>query len=91
MVSPIHLIPRVIRHAQNQRAKGTLIVPQWLSSPFRPLLFPNRVDPADFVVGCYELPSSEDLILPGQSGNSLFRGLPNMPVLALRLNFMGEH
>ena len=84
---PVHLVPRVIRHAQNQRAKGTLIVPQWLSSPFWPLLFPNGMDPADFVIGCCELPSSEELILPGQSGKSLFRGLPNTPVLALRLNF----
>ena len=29
---PVHLVPRVIRHAQNSSAKGTLIIPQWVSS-----------------------------------------------------------
>ena len=38
---PVHLVPRVIRHAQNTNAKGTLVVPQWLSSLFWPLLFPD--------------------------------------------------
>ena len=61
---PVHLIPRVIRHAQNKRTEGTLIVPQWFCLPFWPLLFPNRANPVDFVVGCCELPSSEELIMP---------------------------
>ena len=28
----VYLVPRVIRHAQNTKAVGTLIVPQWCSS-----------------------------------------------------------
>ena len=47
----IYLIPRVISHAQGNKAKGTLIIPQWPSTPFWPLLFPNGSDPANFVVG----------------------------------------
>ena len=39
--SLIYLIPGVIRHAQSNKVKGTLIIPQWPSAPFRPLLFPN--------------------------------------------------
>ena len=84
---PVYLIPRVVRYAQRSGASGTLIAPQWKSSPFWPLIFPNGVDPTDFVVGYLVLPNSENLILPGQSGTSLFKGLPNTPMLALRLEF----
>ena len=44
------------------------MVSQWISSPFWPLLFPNGVDPANFVVEYVVLPNSEMLILPRQSG-----------------------
>ena len=36
---PIYLIPRVLGHAQETHAEGTLIVPQWPSAPFWPMLF----------------------------------------------------
>ena len=85
--SPVYLVPRVIRHAQSTKANGTLIIPQWFSSSFWPLLFSNGFIPADFVVGVIELPSSEALIISGQSGANLFKGLPNTPVLALKLDF----
>ena len=81
---PVYLVPRVLRHAKNTKAKGTLITPQWPSAPFWPLLFPNGWD---FVVDWLELPSSETLFLPGQLGSNLFYGLLNTPVLALRLQF----
>ena len=83
----VHLVPRIVRHAQNTKANGTLIIPQWLSSPFWPLLFPNGFAPAEFVEGVIELPNCDTLFLPGQSGTNLFKGLPNTPVLALRLVF----
>ena len=83
---PVCLVPRVIRHAQNSEAVRTLIVFQWLSAPFWPLLFPNGWDPADYVVGWIELPSGTELILPGLTGASLFKGPPNTPVLAIRIN-----
>ena len=70
---PVYLIPRVIRHAQNVHCKGTLVVPQWVSSPFWPLLFPDDVNPGKSVVGITELPGNEALILPGQMGQNLFR------------------
>lgn len=37
-VPPVHLIPRVIRHAQGTKAQGTLIAPEWPSSLFWLLL-----------------------------------------------------
>ena len=83
----VFLIPRVVRHAQNTKANGTLIVSQWPFSPFWPLLFPDGFTPADFVVGIIVLPDYDTLILSGQTGANLFKGAPNTPVLALRLGF----
>ena len=86
---PIYLVPRVIRHAQYTKAKGTLIVPQWVSSPFWPLLYPDGINSASFVLDCLELPRCDSLFLPGSSGSNLFKGVPNTLVLALRLDFGG--
>ena len=63
------------------------MVPQWLSSLFWPLLFPDGPSPAVFVKEWLELPGTEDLILPGQLGTNLFKGLPNTTVLAFRIEF----
>ena len=87
MVPPVYLVPRVIRHAQNTNAKGTLVVPKWLSSPFWPLPFPDGASPAVFVKEWLELPRTDNLILPGKLGANLFKGLPNTSVLALRIEF----
>ena len=47
---PLYLVPRVLRHAQNTKAQGTLIIPNGFSSPFWPLLFPTGTEPAEFVI-----------------------------------------
>ena len=39
LVPPVFLVPRVIRHLAECKAEGTLIVPEWVSSPFWPMLF----------------------------------------------------
>ena len=88
---PVSLTPRVIAHAQVCRAKGTLIVPEWKSAPFWPLLQPARECFSCFVMSIRELPLSESLILPGLSGFSLFHGkLPNTRVLAVRCDFTNQ-
>ena len=84
---PVHLVPRVIRHAENSKAKGTLVIPQWVSFPFWPLLFPDGKNSASFVVDYIELPRCDSLFLPGRSGFNLFKGTPNTPVLALQIDF----
>ena len=38
---PVYLIPRVIGHARKCRAVGMLVVPEWPSAPFWPILYPN--------------------------------------------------
>ena len=85
---PIPLIPRVIRHAQICRARGTLIAPLWPSAPFWPMVCSASGQYASFIVECKELPLSESLFLPGVSGVVLFNGkVPNTKVLALRCAF----
>ena len=84
---PANLVPRVIGHAQNTNANGILVVPQWSSSSFWPLLIPYGVTPAKFAKECLELTRTETLlILPGQIGASFLKGLPNTLVLALELS-----
>ena len=86
-VPPVHLVPRVIRHVQNTKSQGTLVIPKWLSSPFWPLLFPDGSGPAEFVAAWIKLPLYDELILPGILGSSLFKSTPNTPMIAVRLEF----
>ena len=87
MCPPICLIPRTIRHASKCSASATLLVPQWPSAPFWPMLFPNGIDPANFVSDYVVIHKSEVVVHPGRLGSSLFKGAPNTNFLALRLNF----
>ena len=46
---PPYLIPQTIKHAQCTRAWGTLIVLQWVSALFWPMLFPDGYTNAWFI------------------------------------------
>ena len=63
------------------------MVPPWYSAPYWPLLFPDGQHPAEFIKEVVVLPPCESLILPGTSGSSLFRGMPNTELWALWLDF----
>ena len=82
---PICLIPRVLRHSSKCSASATLLVPQWPSAPFWPMLFPNDVDPADFISDYVVICKSELVVHPRRLGSSLFKSTPNTDFLALRL------
>ena len=86
---PIGLIPRVLRHAHNCSAVGSIVVPLWRSAPFWPLLCPYGSQYfVPFVRDARELPRVNTLFLPGLSGSSLFNGeVPNSKVLVLRCDF----
>ena len=89
LLPPVALIPRVVRHAQQCRAEGTLVVPQWESAPFWPLVCPDGNDFSSFVTAWCELPCIEMLFILGLGGTALFNGkVPNTPVLALRISFV---
>lgn len=81
----MYLIPQLIRHAEVTKAQGTLIMSQWPSAPFRPLLFFSEHQSAECVRQILELSRRVDLFLPGQSGSNVFKSAPNVAVLALRL------
>ena len=84
---PLNLVPRVIQHARKTRAQGTLIVPEWPSTPFWPILFPRKEQAAEFVMEYCRLPKVEWLLIPGRAGSTLFTGVPNTNVLALFISF----
>ncbi len=84
---PVCLIARVLYHACACECTGTLIVPEWPSAWFWPLLYEGH-SYRRFVVGVRCLPLMESLVVPGKRGGSLFKsGVPNTNVLALRVDF----
>ena len=84
---PVHLIARVLHHARACGCSGTLIVPEWPSAMFWPLLYAGH-GYRPFVVGVRYLPLDANLVVPGKRGGCLFKGVvPNTNVLALRVDF----
>ena len=85
---PFYLIPRVIRHMQLCRAKGSLVVPLWRSAPFWPLIAPDGVHFASFIINWVELPRSKNAFWAGRHSPGLFgKGDIHFRVLALRIDF----
>ena len=77
------IVPRVIQHACKTKAEGILIVPQWPSTPFWPMLFPAVNTTAKFVVDVCQLPDVEWLLLPGRSGKKPCSQVPRTPIFLL--------
>ena len=82
---PVYLVPRILRHAYNCRARGTLVVPEWSSAAFWPILFPHRDRPTAFVKEVIIIHKSELLLHPGKTGANLFKGITNTNMLAVQL------
>ena len=61
----IQLIPKVIKHMKRCRAKGVLIVPEWHSGLFWPVLCKNQYEFEHLVKDVFVLPKIHDLILEG--------------------------
>ena len=73
MVCPsLYLIPRLLKHAEATKARGTLVIPHWPSAPFWPILFPDGSHPQKWVQQMAELPNSQELFLPATPINSPF-------------------
>ena len=84
---PPYLVPRTIQHALRTRAQGTLLVPQWPSAAFWPMLFPDGDTNAWFVREVRVLQKRNVVICSGRRGSNLFDGTPNTNLLAVRLDF----
>ena len=71
---PVSIIVDVIRHTRACRAVGTLIVPEWPSAFFWPLLKPRPSRFASFVVDIVRLARRSDMIIPGPGQKVFYRG-----------------
>ena len=87
-VPPVHLVGRVLRHAQHCSAMGSLLVPAWKSASFWPLLCPDGQYLAPFVHQWMFIPFDSSIILPGKSGNSIGSAMtPDSIIMCLWLDF----
>ena len=77
-------------HAEACKCVGTIVVPEWTSACFWPLLLnEDGIEFASFVSDWMYLPLSPNLFIKGKRGSCLFKdNLPNTNVLALRLSFI---
>lgn len=88
LVPPPILISEVVRKAVLDRASSTLIIPQWKSAPFWPLLFPDGFNAAYFIVDCKKLDEAK-LIVKGRGNNGVFSQKPlKFIMLALKIRFL---
>lgn len=86
LVPPPSYIPRVINKMIAERATGTLIIPEWKSSSYWPLIFEGNCYKS-FVKFCYYLPDKK-LITHGKSNKSVFAKFPlKFKMLVLRIQF----
>ena len=86
LAPPVFLVPRVIRHLSESRAEGTLIVPEWVSSPFWLMLFGPQSLYSSYVK-CTIIFSDVSRIFVRGSTDSIFDGPKcKSHVLAVRLS-----
>ena len=86
LVPPVSLVPRVIRHIAHCKAMGTLIVPEWFSSPFWPMLFGFESPYHSLVQGVIKFTDVAGIFIRGSS-ESIFDGSKfKSHVLAVRLS-----
>ena len=79
----------MLRHAANSKGVATLVVPEWPSSPYWPMLCSDGLHLAGFVHMWMHIPPSADMTLPGRRSANIFKaGQPNTDVFALRLDFI---
>jgi hypothetical protein len=71
-VPPIILIPRVLCKMQACRARGVLIVPEWKSASFWPLICSKNGLFQSFVIDYLILPSGKNFYQPCKNGSGLF-------------------
>lgn len=92
IVPPVGLVPKCINHLLICKAKGTLIVPNWPSSSFWPLIFAEGLSYKPYVVDVLEFKEIERIFVAGNNLNSLFvNGQFHGSILAIRLDASSLH
>ena len=83
VVPPPRLVPNCISKIENEKADCTLVVPEWKSAPFWPLLFGKTSSFSEMI----QLPN-RNVIDVGLGNNGLFKNNPlSFRMLAVRFKF----
>jgi hypothetical protein len=92
------MLLNAVKHMKKCQAIGTVIVPEWPSAPFWPILSPNFGSFKVFIIDHVVLPNSSDLCIPGRGqclaykpDKRMFQGALPFRLLALRFDFTSDH
>ena len=90
-VPPIILISRVLRKMERCHAKGILVVPEWKSSNFWPLICLGKGELKNFIKDWILLPTNKESYYPCKNGVGIF-GTEDLKfrMLALAMDFSQE-
>jgi hypothetical protein len=87
LVPPVNLVPRVINYLVSCGAVGTLIVPNWPSAAFWPLLFGNTSIKQSMILEVLEFKAGQDIFIQYKNKNTIFGSKKfTSKVLAVRLD-----
>lgn len=87
LVPPIYSVVRTIKHLIAQRARGTLIVPRWVSAAFWPYIFDSHMMYKDYVKDVLEFTEHDRIYVKGSSPRCIFGTEKfHSTVLAVRLD-----
>ena len=87
-VPPIILTSRVLKKMENCRAKGILVVPEWRSANFWPLICSVEGEMKPFIFDWMYLPTEKHFYTPCKNGAGIFGNEDlRFNMLALYINF----
>ena len=85
---PPYLVPRVLQHMAAGGEEGTLVVPEWPSAPWWPLLVTKQGSWKTYIKDSKCLQPYKGIFIPGSAASANFAlNSPNYNILALRLRF----
>ena len=85
---PLYLVPCVLRHMSAGRENGTLIVPEWCSASWWPLLVEKSGSWKSFISQSIQIQPYEGIFLSGSAASVIFTvAVPSFSILALKLCF----
>ena len=86
---PIILVSRVLKKMESCRAKGILVIPEWRSANFWPLICTNQSEMKSFILDWMHLPTEKFYYTPCINGIGMFGNEDlKFNILALYVNFM---
>ena len=88
-VPPIILVSRVLKKMESCRAKGILVIPEWRSANFWPLICTNHGEMKSFILDWMHLPTEKCYYTPCKNGTGIFGNEDlKFNMLALYENFL---